>query len=164
MYLYLESGEIMIVKLKTLVTSFLPPILTALLAFFSVKSGFSLYEKLNLPPLSPPPVVFRWVWTVLYILLGVTAYLLKECKSDIADRALKIYYLALFVNLLWPIVFFRLQMFTLALIILIILWVLVFIYTMLSTFCKGRIWWLSVPYLLWLSYAAYLNMGIVCLN
>lgn len=154
----------MIVKLKSLILSLLPPIAVGLLSFLSVRSSFSLYEKLNLPPLSPPPTVFRWVWTALYILMGVTAYLLKECKTKTADKALKFYYSSLLFNLLWPIVFFRFQMYTLALIVLIILWVLVFIYTFLSTFCKGRIWWLSVPYLLWLSYAAYLNMGVVCLN
>ena len=153
-----------IIKLKSLILSLIPPALTGISAYLAVGGKFELYERLRLPPLSPPPAVFGIVWTVLYFLMGISAYLLHQCGSKRAKKALLFHYISLLPNLLWPIVFFRFEQFTLALVILILLWAAVFAETVYATFCKGRVWVLSVPYLLWLSFAAYLNMGVVCLN
>ena len=153
-----------IIKLKSLILNLIPPILTGALAYFTVSDKFSIYGNLRLPPLSPPPIVFSAVWTALYLLMGVMAYLLAQCGSKRARRALLLHYISLPVNFLWPVLFFRFEWFTFSVVVLVLLWSLIFTETVLATFCKGRVWTLGVPYLIWLSYAAYLNMGVACLN
>ena len=154
----------MIIKLKSLILSFVPPALTGLLAFFSANGNFDIYKNLRLPPFAPPPVLFRWVWTALYIIMGVTFYLLSRCDSRRSKKASLYLYLSLPVNVLWVAIFFGLQNFTLAVFVLIILWLLVFLSAIYSSTCGRRVWLTYVPYLIWLSFAAYLNVGVACLN
>lgn len=123
-----------------------------------------LYETLTKPPLSPPAYVFPIVWTILYLLMGVSSYLIY--KSGSADRsdALFNYGVQLFVNFFWPIIFFYFSAYFAALVWLVFLWILVF--HMIQQFVEIRpvAGWLQIPYLTWLSFAAYLNFAIYLLN
>jgi len=116
--------------------------------------------------LTPPPAVFAVVWTVLYLLMGVASYLIScaDVRRSLRVNALRLFYIQLAVNLLWPIAFFGLGLWGTAAVIIVILWVLVLM-TVLA-FLKvdrlaGR---LMIPYLVWISFAAYLNIGIAVLN
>ena len=126
----------------------------------------AVYKTLEKPPLSPPDWVFSVVWIILYALMGISAYLVYRSDSEPVrvKSALRIYWLQLLVNFSWSIVFFRFQAFWAAFVVLIILLILVI--TMLVKFAKIRpeAALVNVPYLLWLLFAAYLNVTTALLN
>ena len=100
-----------------------------------------------------PSIVFPIVWTILYILMGISSYLVKRNNGD-----LTLYYFQLFINFLWPIFFFNLNAKFIALILLFFLIILVI--NMINQFKKysklaAKI---QIPYLLWLSFALFLNI------
>lgn len=117
------------------------------------------YETLNKPPLSPPGILFPIVWTILFILMGISVYLVRDNKD-----AVKAYFIQLIVNALWTPIFFLLNAYLLAFIWLVILIVLVVI--MLDKFkeVNKTSVYLNIPYLIWLLFALYLNAGIFLLN
>ena len=117
------------------------------------------------PPLSPPPLLFPIVWSILYALMGFgSARIWMSAPSPERSRALNLYAVQLIFNFFWSLIFFNAQAFGFAFFWLLALWVLVLL--MILTF--HRIDPLSaklqIPYLLWLTFAAYLNLGIWYLN
>ena len=126
-------------------------------------SNFIDYNELNMPPLAPPRYIFGIVWTVLYILMGIS-YSILETNKDIDDKIKKIYYTQLIVNVIWPIIFFVLKLRFISIIWIIIL--LVLIIKMIKLFySKNKISaYLQIPYLIWTIFATYLNIGVYILN
>lgn len=124
----------------------------------------NLYNTLTKPPLSPPAIVFPIVWTVLYVLMGISSFLIYQSGSKLASDSLFNYGVQLFVNFFWPILFFRFSACFAALIWLIFLWILIF--HMIQQFHKisPLAAWLQIPYLTWVSFAGYLNFSIYLLN
>ncbi len=126
------------------------------------------YSSLLLPPLSPPGWVFGVVWSVLYLVMGgVAGWLIcldKEKYAPWRKRAITWYWWQLLVNFCWSPVFFGLKNFTLAIMIVLVLVAMNF----WLTYCIGKIdkkvAWLTVPYLCWLVFAAYLTVGVGMLN
>lgn len=124
------------------------------------------YQTLNKPFFSPPNWVFGPVWTTLYFLMGVSAYLIwsKGLNKDKNKQAMSYFIIQLALNFSWSIVFFNLQ--SIALAFLIILGLLYFIYKTYQAFSKisslaGK---LLIPYLLWVSFASILNLSLLILN
>ena len=115
------------------------------------------------PPLSPPGWVFAVVWPVLYALMGYASYLVVESEGD-RRVPLILYGAQLFVNFLWPIVFFRFQLPGVALALLAVLWVLVLLTMRSFSKLSEKAGDLLLSYILWLSFALYLNFGIFVLN
>ena len=131
-----------------------------------LSGGMGTYKDLNQPPLSPPGWVFPIVWSILYLLMGYASYriLTSGADRDTIRKALTFYFIQLVLNFLWPLVFFGLQWYFAAFILLLVLWV--FIYLTMFTFGKiddtaGN---LLIPYLLWVTFAGYLNVGVALLN
>ena len=117
------------------------------------------------PPLSPPPVVFPMVWGILFALMGIgAARVWRSPPSGARARGLAIFGVQLAFNFCWSLLFFNLQAFGFALLWLLVLWVLIL--WMLHTFLLADKWtaWLQIPYLLWVTFAAYLNLGVWLLN
>lgn len=153
-------------KLRTLLIAVAIPLLVGAVAGLLTRNSMQVFEGLQQPPFAPPGVLFPIVWTILYALMGIASYLIYTSGKDPEEvsSALTVYGVQLVVNFLWPIVFFRFGWYTFAFFWLILLWVLV-IYTILLFYRISKpAAWLMVPYLLWLTYAAYLNLGIVLLN
>lgn len=126
-------------------------------------SNFMDYSELNKPPLSPPGFIFGIVWTILYVLMGVS-YGILDYKNLIDTNTKNIYYSQLFVNLLWPIAFFVFKWRLFAFIWLIFLVILI-IKMMIEFYKKDKTAaYLQIPYLLWSIFAAYLNIGVYLLN
>ena len=126
-------------------------------------SPFIDYNSLAKPPLSPPSMLFPIIWTILYILMGVSYGILKSNNLTNANID-QIYYLQLFFNALWSIIFFILKWRLLAAIWIIILAVLVLI-MIIRFFNKNKVaGLLQIPYLLWTIFATYLNIGVYLLN
>ena len=128
--------------------------------------GIEVYSALaNKPPLTPPQWVFPVVWSILYALMGISAARISLTPpSKERNRGLNFFTALLIVNFFWPLLFFNAQAFGFALIWLILLWVLVL--AVILTFRKidKTAAWLLIPYLLWLTFAVYLNAGVYILN
>lgn len=131
-----------------------------------LSGGMGSYRVMNQPPLSPPGWVFPLVWTVLYLLMGEASFrvLISEKDRTQVKQALIAYGVQLFLNFLWPLVFFGGQMYLAAFVILVFLWIAIFI--TLRWFCEidetaGN---LLLPYILWVTFAGYLNLGVFLLN
>lgn len=126
-----------------------------------ISGNFSVfYSQIIQPPLSPPTKVFPIVWTVLYMLMGISAYIIKTKKLD----SLKIYIIQLAVNFSWSIIFFRLKLFGLSAIVAIALFILVGIMVIRFFKISKLASLLNVPYLLWSAFASYLAVAICFLN
>ncbi len=131
--------------------------------FLSMISN-NTFDVIQKPPLTPPTFVFPIVWLILYLLMGLSAYLIYKTDSPIKKKALTIYVVSLALNFVWPFLFFVFQAFLLSFIWLIVLWATV-LYMILEFFkINTAAALLQIPYLLWLSFAAYLNFAIYLLN
>ena len=126
-------------------------------------SQFMDYNTLQKPPLSPPGFIFGIVWSILYLLMGIAyGMLVYKGKSD--AEVSKIYWTQLIVNLLWPILFFVFKLRLFSSIWIIILLILV-INMVIKFYKKDKIIGYSqIPYLLWIMFATYLNIGVYILN
>ncbi len=125
------------------------------------------FNTLIKPPLSPPSWLFGVVWPILYALMGAAAYLVYDSvKGEKFEKKNALYYYAaqLFVNFLWSIVFFGLESLVGGLIILLILDILVIIVMYKFSKINRLASWLLIPYLIWILFATYLNIGFVVLN
>ncbi len=152
----------MLNKFKTYFKAILIPVLVGGIVGFLI-SGSIDYNSLEKPFLSPPSITFPIVWTILYILMGIS-YAILESNSLVNSKINSIYYLQLFFNALWPIAFFLLKWRLFAFIWIIIPVVLIII--MIARFYEKQktAAWLQVPYLLWTLFATYLNFGVYLLN
>jgi tryptophan-rich sensory protein len=124
------------------------------------------YQTLQQPPLSPPGWIFPIVWSILYLLMGYASYRVLESgapKEEIRN-ALILYGLQLAANFIWPLLFFGGGWFLAAFLWLIVLWVLIFLTIRAFSQIDETAGNLLIPYILWASFAAYLNFGIYLLN
>ena len=127
---------------------------------FLVRGNFDVFDTLKKPPLAPPMMLFPIVWSILFILMGISAARIKKESSTIPF----VYLLQLAVNFLWSIIFFNMQAFGFAFIWLILLWILIII--MIAEFYQidKLAAYLQIPYLLWVTFAGYLTFMIWMLN
>lgn len=142
------------------------PLLIGGVSAFLTKDAMQEFEKLYQPPLTPPNWLFPVVWTILYILMGISHYLILESGADEGTiaSAKRIYFFQLLLNFLWPTLFFNLGWYLFALFELVLLWWSVLI--MIRRFADSSkvAAYLNIPYLIWLTFAAYLNLGVWWLN
>ena len=137
-----------------------------LLAGLLTRSATELYGELAVqPPLSPPAILFPIVWTILYALMGIGAARIRlSPPSPERSRGINLLIAQLIVNFFWPLIFFNAQAYGFAFLWLLLLWGLVL--WMILTWRKidPLAAKLQIPYLLWLTFAAYLNFGVWLLN
>lgn len=128
--------------------------------------GMKLYNATILqPPLSPPPFLFPIVWGILYALMGFgAARIWLSPPSPARSRGLNLYITQLVVNFFWSLIFFNAQAFGFAFLWLLLLWVLVLWMILVFYRTDPLAGLLQIPYLLWLTFAAYLNFGVWYLN
>lgn len=149
-------------KVSIYIKSILIPVLVGIVVGLVTSSAMD-YAMLQKPFLSPPAALFPIVWTILYILMGVSYGILKS--NNLVDEEIdKIYYAQLIVNALWSIIFFVFKWRLFAFLWILLLIVLVI--TMISKFYgKNKVaGLLQIPYLAWIVFAAYLNLGFYILN
>ena len=138
----------------------------ALSALFT-RGNMDIYDRIQTPPLAPPGILFPIVWSILYTLMGISSaiiYIKGRDENIPVYEALRIYAIQLAVNFFWSIIFFNLEAFLFAFLWLLLLWVLIII--MIVKFYKidKTAAYLQIPYLLWVTFAAYLNFAIFLLN
>ncbi len=149
-------------KTKIYIKSILLPLIVGGIVGIII-SKFMDYETLQKPLLAPPGIVFPIMWTILYILMGISYGRLKS-KNLNDEKINNIYYLQLGINALWSIIFFvfKLRLFAFLWILLLIAAVIIMIRRF---YAKDKLAGLiQIPYLLWLVFAAYLNLSIYLLN
>ena len=131
-----------------------------------LSGGMSAYKEFNQPPLSPPGWVFPVVWSILYLLMGYASWrvLVSSKEEPLIRKALTIYGIQLFLNFLWSPVFFGLRWYLTAFFLLIGLWIAIFITMRKFLRVDEKAGDLLLPYLLWVCFAAYLNLGVYLLN
>jgi len=138
------------------------PLIIGITVPLLTRGNFNLNE-LKQPPLAPPSILFPIVWTILYLLIGISYYLYK--KNTYTNKTeIIIYYTQLLVNALWSIIFFTLKLRFFS-----IIWILaliILIYTLITLFNQKYkpSAYLLIPYLIWCIFATYLNIGIYLLN
>ncbi|MBN2881254.1 tryptophan-rich sensory protein [Candidatus Woesearchaeota archaeon] len=152
------------VKLKTLSLSVIGCLLVGFLSsFFTTKSIPTWYAQLQKPIFNPPNWIFGPVWTVLYIMMGVSLYLVLSSKKH-NKQGIRVFVIQLILNFFWSIIFFGLKLPILALIEILALWIFIFItileFKKTSKLASNLLW----PYLAWVSFATILNLSIVILN
>lgn len=151
---------------KGLIKSIAIPLALGGVSAFLTRGSMEVFEKLNQPPLSPPGWLFPVAWTILYVLMGIASYMVMEAKAD-PDKiagAMTVYIWQLVVNFLWPTFFFNFGWYLFSFIWLVLLWFLVLITTLRFYNVSKAAGLLMVPYLLWTTFACYLNLGVWYLN
>ena len=128
-----------------------------------ITSGYMDYNDLIKPTLSPPGIVFSIVWTIIYLLIGISYTMLKE-KEEVPKENKQLYYTQLIFNYLWTSIFFVFRLRLLSVLWIIILDVLVIIMTYQFYKQNKLSGILLIPYVLWLLFATYLNITIYFLN
>lgn len=154
------------IQWKTLLICVAIPLAVGGLAGLLSRGGMEVFASLEKPPLLPPGWLFPVVWTVLYVLMGIASYLVFTSGADrkTVGSALRVYGVQLVVNFLWPIFFFNFGWYLFSFI-----WLLLLLLLILITF--ARFWKISIPaacllipYLIWVVFAGYLNLGVALLN
>lgn len=151
---------------KRLILCLAIPLVVGGAAGLLTMNSMETFAALNQPPLSPPGWLFPVVWTVLYILMGIASYLVSvsDAPQEEKQRALWTYGIQLAFNFLWPIIFFNLKWYLFAFVWLVMLWILVLITALQFGRIRKVAGNLMIPYLLWVTFAGYLNLGIYLLN
>jgi len=149
-------------NIKKLFYLFLPLLSGSIIGL--IISNYIDYDLLIKPPLSPPGYIFPIVWSILYILMGISYLLFKNKYPENTHKEDKIYYFQLITNLLWSIFFFILKWYFFTILWTILL-VLLVIYMIYLFYQKNKLSaYLNIPYLLWLLFATYLTIGVFILN
>ena len=150
-----------------MIVAIILPVTVGTLSAILTRESMAVYSNINKPTLSPPAILFPIVWTVLYILMGVSSgivYIKRESASEPASAGLRTYLSSLVFNFLWSIIFFNVRSPIAALVTLLIL-----LYLIIRTVIH---YWrvsptaaiLQLPYALWVTFAGYLNFSIYLLN
>ena len=154
----------MLPKKQSLIKAIIIPLLVGALSGFLTKDAVKIFETMMKPPLSPPGWLFPVVWIILYVLMGVSSWLIYQSNKKEKEDALSLYGYQLIVNFLWPVFFFSFQWYFFSFLWLLFLWGLVI--KMIRSFYESSplAAYMNIPYLIWLSFAAYLNLAVWLLN
>lgn len=154
-------------KIPKLILSLLIPISIGGLSGYITRNdpGSEWFKNLTKPFFNPPGYLFGPVWTVLYILMGISLYLIWTThKTPLRQKALIVFAVQLFFNFWWSILFFSFHTLLIALVEILLLWSLIIYMIKLFKKIKPLAGYFQVPYLLWVSFATFLNLSIWFLN
>lgn len=158
-------------KVWRVALAILVPLGGGFLVSLLTRNAMDQFGMLKQPPLAPPAWLFPVAWTILYVLMGVASYLIfagsmKGKKSDrkIGTAALIIYGAQLLFNFIWTPIFFNAGLYWVAFAVLAVMWVLEIVVLILAFRISKAAFWCLIPYILWTSFAAYLNISIALLN
>ncbi len=129
--------------------------------------NMDIYSDINKPPLAPPSILFPIVWTILYALMGVGSVLVYNTAGVSKlqkQNAWYVYFAQLAVNFFWSIIFFNLQAFLFSFLVILVLWLLILLMIIKFTEINKLAGLLQIPYLIWVTFAGYLNLMIYLLN
>lgn len=154
------------IRCKELIVSAAVPLAAGGISSLITADGFRDYAAVTKPPLSPPAWLFPVVWTILYILMGVSAYLVYNGGKtpEKSKKPLTVYAVQLAMNFMWPIFFFSLDAYLFSFVWLLVMWALVLVMIVMFHRVNRLAGLLQIPYFVWLTFAAYLNLSVYILN
>lgn len=152
------------IKLKKLLGYLAATFLFGIIGALLGGGAGQIYSSINKPPLSPPSIVFPIVWSILYLLMGIGAYFLSNERNYKTSDLLKLYWSQLVLNALWPLFFWRVKAYYFAAIIIVAILVLVLWLTIKAYKINKLTAFMFIPYIIWLLFALYLNIGVAVLN
>ena len=153
------------IQWKKLLICIAVPLAVGGIAALLTMNSMETFEKINKPSLSPPGWLFPIVWTILYTLMGIASYIvLTSEKKSRAQTALTLYGIQLAFNFMWTLIFFNTGVYWFAFVWLVALWILVTVTALLFYRISAAAGYLMIPYVLWVTFAAYLNFAIALLN
>ena len=152
------------IKTKPFIISLLIPLAIGALSGVVTSGSMERYAQMVKPPLAPPSWLFPVVWTILFILMGIASYLIYMSGNPEKKSALFFYGAQLVVNFIWPIIFFNFGKYLFAFIWLMFLWVWVIIMNVKFYRINRSAGLMIIPYVIWLTFAAYLNFFAYYLN
>ena len=132
-------------------------------SFFALFIGNNSYVDLN-KAINVPGYIFPIVWSILYLLMGISLYIIYESNGYNKKSAIKIYFLQLLVNSLWTLIFFGFKLYLLGFIWILLLIVLVIIMIVKFYNINKLAGLMNIPYLFWLFFVGFLNLSIIILN
>ncbi len=151
--------------IKFIISIAIPQVAAGIGSLLTAPNISSWYSQLQKPALNPPNWIFAPVWTVLFIMMGVSLYLIWTAPDSASKKtAYLIFAIQLILNVTWSGLFFALQRPLYAGIEIIILWIAILINILKFYSISKPAGWLLVPYILWVSFASYLNWQIFLLN
>ncbi|MBR2869710.1 MAG: tryptophan-rich sensory protein [Clostridia bacterium] len=157
----------MLKKLKPYIVSVVISLAVGGLSAAVTSGSMDVYSKINRPALSPPAILFPIVWTILFTLMGISAAIIwqfRERKSEDVRNALVVYAVNLAVNFIWSLIFFNMQAYLFAFIWILLLIAVIVAMIVLFRKISPLAAYMQIPYLLWVCFAAYLNLAIYLLN
>lgn len=153
-------------KTKTFIISIAIPLAIGGLSALLTAKNMNMFDEITKPKLTPPGYLFPIAWTILYTLMGISSGIIyrKNKQKNKEDSSLVIYAISLFFNCVWSIIFFNARSYLFAFIWLIILWGLI-LTTIIKYFKINKLAaTLQIPYLMWVTFAGYLNLAVFLLN
>ena len=153
-------------KWKQLFVYLAIPVAGGILSALISGSNSEAYNNFYQPDFAPPAWVFPVVWSILYVVMGYASWLIATSgkPKNAVSKALNVYWLQLGVNLLWSVIFFRLGLYLTVFLWLLLLWGLI-LWTIVRFYrIRKQAGYLLIPYLLWVTFAGYLNYAIYLLN
>ena len=144
----------------------IPIAVGAIGGLFTAHSVKTWYLGINKPAFNPPSWLFSPVWTTIFILIGISSYLVWQKRDQITHkpRTIAVYAMQLLLNLMWSFIFFYARRIDLALFEIVILFIMILINTSVFYKIDKRAGLLFVPYILWVAFASVLNYSIFMLN
>lgn len=149
---------------KLIISLLIPQLAGGLGSIFTSSSVGGWYQTLAKSPLNPPGWVFGPVWTTLFLLMGYALYLVWTSEGEKRKQAFRIFAIQMILNVLWSVLFFGMRSPGLALLEIGILWVAILLNILAFSKVSKVSGYLLWPYLLWVSFASYLNYSIWSLN
>ncbi|MDE7219938.1 MAG: tryptophan-rich sensory protein [Oscillospiraceae bacterium] len=161
-----HGGGVVNEKRKRLLLCLAIPLAVGGLSAFFTRNGMERFAALEKPPLTPPGWLFPVVWTILFLLMGAASYLASNSGGNrpAVGGALALYALQLAFNFMWPVIFFNLGWYLFAFCWLVVLWLLILAETVRFYRLSHTAGYLMLPYLIWVAFAGYLNLGVYLLN
>ncbi len=151
-------------KNKSLILSLTIALGSGFLCTLLIMHNLGIYNPLLLPNYAPPSFVFMIVWTILYILMGISSHRIYLCNHPDKKAALILYAIQLFLNVTWPFIFFNYQHYLLAVIWMLMLLAVLIVMTYNFYKINKEAGYLMIPYLIWTLFALNLNFNIFLLN
>lgn len=147
-------------NIKSLAISIIISLGAGILSAFLTGGSMRQYADMYKPPLAPPGWLFPIIWTVLYILMGLAAWRVYESRCADKRLAFSLYGNQLLLNIVWPLLFFNLKVYFFSFAWLLLLWLMIYLTMKQFSMLDRRAGVLLFPYLVWVTFAGYLNLAI----
>lgn len=149
---------------RLIISILLPLAVGGLGSFFTISAIPTWYAALNKPFFSPPNWVFGPIWTTLYVLMGISLYLLWTTNKKGKEKAIKLFFVQLSLNFFWSVIFFGTHNIALAFVEIVALWIFIFLTIRQSLLVSKPAVYFLYPYIIWVTIASVLNLSILLLN